>query len=67
LDGMNLCPANGVDTFKKFNGNNGAYDPSVEAMYQDNMQSYSTTEPGIDLTASSFLVWSWRLAGHAAE
>jgi endoglucanase len=36
-------------------------------MYQDNMQSYSTTEPGIDLSASSFLVWSWRMAGHAAE
>jgi len=67
LDGMNLCPANGVDTFKKFNGNNGAYDPSVEALYQDNMQSYSTTEPGIDLSASSFLMWSWRLAGHPAE
>jgi endoglucanase len=67
LDGMNLCPANGVDTFKKFNGNNGAYDPAVEALYQDNMQSYSTTEPGIDLSASSFLMWSWRLAGHPVE
>jgi endoglucanase len=54
LDGMNLCPANGVDTFKQFNGNG--------ALYQDNVQSYSTTEPGIDLTATSFLMWSWRLA-----
>ena len=26
------------------------------------MQSYSTTEPGIDLTATSFLMWSWRLS-----
>jgi len=26
------------------------------------MQSYSTTEPGIDLTATSFLMWSWRMA-----
>jgi hypothetical protein len=63
LDGMNLCPANGVDTFAKFNGNGGGYDPNQTALYQDNMQSYSTTEPGIDLTATSFLMWSWRLAG----
>jgi endoglucanase len=62
LDGMNLCPANGVDTFAKFNGNAGAFDPSSEAVYQDNVQSYSTTEPAIDLTASSFLMWSWRMA-----
>jgi endoglucanase len=62
LDGMILCPANGVDTFKKFNGNPGPFDPSQEALYQDNVQSYSTTEPAIDLTATSFLMWSWRLA-----
>jgi len=47
-------------------GNNGAYNASLEALYQDNMQSYSTTEPGIDLSATSFLMWSWRLAGHPA-
>jgi len=64
LDGMNLCPANGVDTFKKFNGNAGAFRPSQVAVYQDNMQSYSTTEPAIDLTSTSFLMWSWRLAHH---
>ena len=59
---MILCPANGVDTFAKFNGNSGAYDPSQKALFQDNVQSYSTTEPGIDLTATSFLMWSWRMA-----
>jgi endoglucanase len=64
LDSMNLCPATGVDTFRKFNGNAGAFDPSQVAVYQDNMQSYSTTEPGIDLTSTSFLMWSWRLAHH---
>ena len=64
LDGMILCPANGVDTFRKFNGNDGAYNASQAAVYRDNVQSYSTTEPGIDLTATSFLMWSWRLAGH---
>jgi endoglucanase len=59
---MILCPANGVDTFKKFNGNAGAFDASQKAVYQDNVQSYSTTEPAIDLTSTSFLMWSWRLA-----
>lgn len=61
---MILCPANGADPFKKFNGNDGVFDPSQAAVYQDNMQSYSTTEPAIDLTATSFLMWSWRLAEH---
>jgi endoglucanase len=63
---MNLCPANGVDTFKPFNGNDGAYDPGAKTFYQDNVQSYSTTEPAIDLTSTSFLMWSWRLAGRPA-
>ena len=61
---MILCPANGVDTFKKFNGNDGAFDAAQVAVYQDNVQSFSTTEPAIDLTATSFLMWSWRLAHH---
>jgi endoglucanase len=64
LDGMILCPANGVDTFKKFNGSDGTLDASQVAVYQDNMQSFTTTEPAIDLTATSFLMWSWRMAQH---
>jgi hypothetical protein len=60
---MNRCPKNGVDTFKIFNGNDGKYSRSKEAVYRDNVQSYSTTEPGIDLTSTSFLMWSWRMAG----
>ena len=64
VTGMILCPANGADTFKKFNGNDGAFDASQVAVYQDNVQSFSTTEPAIDLTATSFLMWSWRLAQH---
>jgi endoglucanase len=63
LPGMNLCPADGVDAFKDFNGNDGAYDSKKVAIYRDNVQSYSTTEPGIDLTSTSFLMWSWRMAG----
>jgi len=63
LDGMNLCPANGVDTFRLFNGNDGPYGSSGKAVYRDFVQSYSTTEPAIDLTSTSFLMWSWRMAG----
>lgn len=64
VSGMILCPANGTDAFKIFNGNDGAYNSSARAIYRDNVQSYSTTEPAIDLTSTSFLMWSWRLAGH---
>ena len=59
---MRLCPANGVDTFAKFNGNTGAFDPDDYVLYQDNVQSYTTTEPAVDLTATQFLMWSWRQA-----
>lgn len=62
VDGMILCPADGADKFEKFNGNAGAFDATQLAVYRDNMQSYSTTEPAIDLTSTSFLMWSWRLA-----
>jgi len=55
LSGMVACPTNGVDTFAQFNGNG--------AVYKDNVQSYSTVEPAIDLTASSFLAFSWIMAG----
>jgi endoglucanase len=63
LPDMILCPANGVNTFKIFNGNDGPYNSSPYNVYKDNVQSYSTTEPAIDLTSTSFLMWSWRLAG----
>ncbi len=42
------------------------------AIYEDNVQSFTTTEPAIDLTASSMLAFSWQisapspLAGEAA-
>jgi len=63
LDGMIGCPGNGTDSFKIFNGNDGPYNASDPAVYKDNVQSYSTTEPAIDLTSTSFLMWSWRWAG----
>jgi endoglucanase len=61
VGGMILCPANGGDEFRKFNGNAGAFNRSLTAVYQDNVQSYSTTEPAIDLTSTSFLMWAWRM------
>ena len=48
-------PADGVDVFAQFNGNG--------AVFKDNVQSYSTVEPAIDLTASSFLACSLTIAG----
>jgi endoglucanase len=55
LDNMRACPADGVDKFAPFNGNG--------AIFQDNVQSFSTVEPAIDLTAPSFLMFAWRVAG----
>jgi endoglucanase len=55
LTGMVACPPNGLDQFAAFN--------SSTAVYKDNVQSYSTVEPAIDLTASSFLAFSWQMAG----
>ena len=55
LTNMVACPPNGVDQFSQFNGNG--------AVYKDNVQSYSTVEPAIDLTASSFLGFAWQIAG----
>ncbi|HEX4020965.1 MAG TPA: glycoside hydrolase family 9 protein [Acidobacteriaceae bacterium] len=62
LQGMHRCPQNRINTFKIFNGNDGPFDRSQIAVYKDNVQSYTTTEPAIDLTSTSFLMWSWRLA-----
>ncbi len=56
VTGMNLCPANGVDTFAQFNGHH--------AEWKDNMQSFSNTEPAVDLTAASPLAFARQMAGH---
>ena len=57
LPHMRACPADGVDTFAQFNG--------VKAVYQDNVQSYSTVEPAIDLTASGPLAFARQALGLA--
>lgn len=55
VSGMRTCPANGVDQFAQFNGST--------ATYQDNVQSWSTDEPALDLTATSPLAFAWQIAG----
>lgn len=64
VDGMIACPADGVDVFAAFNGNNVN---GNDAVFQDNVQSFSTVEPAIDLTASSPLAFAWMIAGRPAE
>jgi endoglucanase len=54
VSGMRLCPANGVDTFAQFNS---------KALYKDDVQSFSTVEPALDLTASSPLAFARQAAG----
>jgi endoglucanase len=55
VTGMKLCPANGVDTFAQFNGHH--------AEWKDDMQSFSNTEPAVDLTAASPLAFARQMAG----
>jgi len=59
LSGMLKCPPGGGDKYKPFNGNG--------AVYKDNVQSYSTDEPAIDLTATSFLMYAWRISGGPSQ
>jgi endoglucanase len=58
LEGMRKCPPDGINQFKQFNGN--------RAVYKDGVQSYSTVEPAIDLSASSMLMFAWQIAGAPA-
>ena len=51
---MMKCPPE-AGCYKKFNGNG--------SVYKDNVQSYTTDEPAIDLTATSFLMYAWGIAG----
>jgi endoglucanase len=51
--GMRTCPADGVDSFAQFN--------SSTAVYQDNVQSWSTDEPALDLTAATPMAFAWQI------
>ena len=50
LEHMRACPAGGGDRFARFNST---------AVYRDNVESYSTVEPAIDLTATSPLAFAF--------
>jgi endoglucanase len=50
---MRSCPVNGLDAFARFN--------SATAVYQDNVQSWSTVEPAIDLTAATPMAFAWQI------
>lgn len=63
---MRRCPPRGGDTYARFNGNDGRFANSRKALYKDNVESYTTTEPAIDLTATSFLAFSWEQARRPA-
>ena len=53
VTGMRTCPANGVDTFAQFNG--------TTAVFQDNVQSWSTDEPALDLGATTPMAFAWQI------
>lgn len=65
VEGPNSSPSSGKltamldcgspKTYKAFNGEG--------AIYEDFVQSYTTNEPAIDLTAASMLMFAWRIAG----
>ena len=52
VEGMRPCPPGGGDQYGRFDGSG--------ALFEDNVQSFTTVEPAIDLTASSMLAFSWQ-------
>jgi endoglucanase len=54
VSGMRLCPPDGSDSFAQFDS---------KALYKDDVQSFSTVEPAIDLTATSPLAFARQMAG----
>jgi endoglucanase len=55
LTNMRPCPPDGIDMFAPFDGGG--------AKYRDNVESFSTVEPAIDLSASSPLAFARQMAG----
>jgi endoglucanase len=56
VEGMRACPPGGGDSYARFDGGGGA-------VFTDNVESFTTTEPAIDLTASSMLAFAWQVGG----
>jgi endoglucanase len=55
VSGMRTCPADGSDPFAQFN--------NPQAKFRDEMESFSTVEPAVDLTATSPLAFARLAAG----
>jgi endoglucanase len=55
LPRMRACPPSGIDRFARFNGQ--------DAVWRDNVESYATTEPAIDLTVTTPLAFARQVAG----
>jgi endoglucanase len=53
LTGMQACPVDGEDVYRMFTGNGARFD--------DDVRNYPSTEPAIDLTATSPLMFAWRM------
>src|ERR1039457_2855303 len=53
VTGMRACPANGVDRLAQFN--------RATAVFQDNVQSWSTDEPALDLSATTPMAFAWQI------
>jgi len=58
VEGMRPCPPGGGDPYARFDG--------AGAVFADEVESFTTTEPAIDLTASSMLAFAWQAAAPAA-
>jgi hypothetical protein len=54
IDGMRKCPIDGLDYYNMFTGD--------DARFKDDVQNYANTEPALDLTVLSTLMFSWRMA-----
>lgn len=52
--GMKPCPPHGGDALAPYD--------SATAVYQDNVQSWSTVEPALDLTVASPLAFAWQIS-----
>jgi endoglucanase len=52
LTGMQNCPPDDSDPYEQFNGSH--------AKFKDDIESFSTVEPAVDLTATSPLAFAWQ-------
>ncbi|MDQ2801588.1 MAG: glycoside hydrolase family 9 protein, partial [Pseudomonadota bacterium] len=53
IPGLLACPVDGVDTYRRFTGD--------DSRFKDNAENYVNTEPALDLTALAPLMFAWRM------